>query len=217
MKKLLISALSMLAVAMSFTACSSNDDDFEMTDTETKGTAYATGPNAQVGWVQLWAGGPKFAEYNVGATSATDYGGYYCWGKTIDKDEHAAYNSGGIALSGTDDTATNLWGSNWRMPTQAELKALLNKCNVEWTAVNGVNGRKFTGRGDYSSNSVLLPAAGDCDFGNVFDQGNCGDYWSSTPAGSEPAYRLRFRSDYQRVYDSLRDIGYSVRAVLKED
>ena len=38
--------------------------------------------NIDVNWIQLWAGGPKFAEYNVGATSVTDYGGYYCWGGT---------------------------------------------------------------------------------------------------------------------------------------
>ena len=38
----------------------------------------------EVGWVQLWPGGPKFAAYNVGAAdnAATAYGDYYMWGAT---------------------------------------------------------------------------------------------------------------------------------------
>ena len=205
MKKKLFAFMA-LAATLAATSCQSDEellqeDPQEPTNgTSTTGTAPATinGTTVDVKWIQLWKKGPKFAEYNVGVTDdkAESYGGYYKWENNI---------------------ATQSWGSNWRMPIRVELQALLALCDVAWTTVNGVNGLKFTGKGDYSSNSVFLPAAGDCDFGNVFDQGNCGDYWSSTPAGSEPAYRLRFRSDYQRVYDSLRDIGYSVRAVLKED
>ena len=47
------------------------------------GTAKRTG-DIDVRWVQLWEGGPKFAEYNVGAENknAEDYGGYYCWGSS---------------------------------------------------------------------------------------------------------------------------------------
>ena len=183
----------------------------------TTGTAAATGIG-NVGWVQLWTDGPKFAEYNVGVTDgkAESYGGYYCWGSSIDKDSNAAYKSGNDALIGTDDTATNLWGSEWRMPTKAELDGLLANCDVAWTTVNGVNGRKFTGKGDYASNSVFLPAAGDCISGSVLVQGDFGYYWSSTPDGSRYAYGLLFGSGYQYVGYSGRDVGYSVRAVLAE-
>ena len=40
--------------------------------------------NIDVGWVQLWPGGPKFAAYNVAAAgnAATAYGDYYMWGAT---------------------------------------------------------------------------------------------------------------------------------------
>ena len=178
------------------------------------GTAQRTG-GIDVNWVQLWAGGPKFAEYNVGAANnkAEDYGGYYCWGSSINKDSNAVYNNGTDALTDTDDTATNLWGSAWRMPTQAELEALLANCDVERTAVNGVNGRKFTGKGDYASNSVFLPSAGICDSGNVGVQGDDGYYWSSTPNG-DLAYYLYFKSDDRYVGHAYRFYGYSVRAVL---
>ena len=186
----------------------------------TIGTAKATigGSEVDVNWVRLWAGGPKFAEYNVGVTDgkAESYGGYYCWGSSIDKDPSAAYKEGTDALTGTDDTATNLWGNNWRMPTEGELEALLANCDVEWTAVNGVNGRKFTGKGDYASNSVFLPAAGACVYGYVYGQGGVGDYWSSTLDDSNDTYRLYFDSDGQSVLHGYRSGGSSVRAVLAE-
>ncbi|MCQ2259494.1 MAG: hypothetical protein MJZ41_16140 [Bacteroidaceae bacterium] len=186
----------------------------------TTGTAKATigGSEVDVNWVQLWENGPKFAEYNVGVTDgkAESYGGYYCWGSSIDKDPSAAYKEGTDALTGTDDTATNLWGNNWRMPTKAELDDLLANCDVAWTTVNGVNGRKFTGKGDYASNSVLLPAAGYCSHGGVGDRGNDGDYWSSTPDDSDSAYFLFFDSSIQYMDYDNRSYGYSVRAVLAE-
>ena len=187
----------------------------------TTGTAKATigGSEVDVNWVQLWENGPKFAEYNVGVTDgkAESYGGYYCWGSSIDKDQSAAYKSGTDPLTGTDDTATNLWGNNWRMPTKAELEALLTNCDVEWTTVGGVNGRKFTGKvAPYTSNSVFLPAAGYCGYGGVYGQGSYGYYWSSTPSGSYDASYLYFDSGYQNVYNYNRYLGYSVRAVLAE-
>jgi len=187
----------------------------------TTGTAKATigGSEVDVNWVQLWENGPKFAEYNVGVTDgkAESYGGYYCWGSSIDKDQSAAYKSGTDPLTGTDDTATNLWGNNWRMPTKAELEALLTNCDVEWTTVGGVNGRKFTGKvAPYTSNSVFLPAAGLCDFGGVIGQGRSGFYWSSTPNGSNDAYDLYCNSGDQYVFNDYRDYGCSVRAVLAE-
>ena len=181
------------------------------------GTEKRTG-NIDVNWVQLWEDGPKFAEYNLGAANnkAEDYGGYYAWGGSQDKvDDH---KTGTDALSGDSDTATQLWGDNWRMPTKAEFEALLANCTVEWTNVNGVDGRKFTGKGDYLSNSVFLPAAGYCNGGNVYSQGLNGRFWSSTPSGSDYAYDLYVGSGSQSVedYNRYRRHGYSVRAVLAE-
>ena len=192
----------------------------------TTGKAKATigGSEVDVNWVQLWADGPKFAEFNVGATSATEYGGYYAWGGSQDKvDDH---NTGSYPLSGDSDTATKLWGSNWRLPTQTELEGLLNNCVAVWTTVNGVSGSKFTGKGDYSSCSVFLPAAGNCQPDGLRDQGDVGMYWSSTPnyadSKNRKAYRLYFNSKLNsdpsdqnlRVDDGPRYSGNSVRAVL---
>lgn len=173
-----------------------------------------------VNWVQLWENGPKFAEYNVGATSATEYGGYYCWGSSVDQDRNIYFNKNNNELTGNDDTATKLWGSAWRMPTQAELQALIDNCDVQWTTVNGVNGRKFTGKGDFASNSVFLPAAGYCYYsggdGGVRGQGIYGYYWSSTPCRQSISYFLDFVQSRQYVHDDWCDYGRSVRAVLAE-
>ena len=198
----------------------SEADNVVFKETPTTGTEKRKG-DIDVNWVQLWAGGPKFAEYNVGAANnkAEDYGEYYAWGGSQDKvDDH---NTGTDALSGDSDTATKLWGSNWRMPTSAELEELIANCDVEWTDSykgSGKQGRIFTGKGAYSSNSVFLPAAGYCNGGNVYSQGGNGRFWSSTPSGSNNAYVLYVGSGSQSVTDymRIRSHGYSVRAVLAE-
>lgn len=191
-----------------------------LTRAEMTGTATAIigGVETNVKWSQLWAGGPKFAEYNVGATSATEYGGYYAWGGSENKS--TTYKSGSAALTGTDDTATNLWGSNWRMPTQAEFQALLNNenCTCTWTNQDGVNGLLCTGYDAYSSNSVFLPAAGNYFDGRVSGQNNYGYYWSSTAIEGYEAYYLGFwYSGGKSVYSYERYYGLSVRAVLAEE
>ena len=181
------------------------------------GTAKRTG-DIDVNWVQLWKDGPKFAEYNVGAANnkAEDFGGYYAWGGHTNKTNDSY--TGSENLSGTYDTATNLWGSNWRMPTQAEFQALLNNenCTCTWTNQDGVNGLLCTGYDAYSSNSVFLPAAGNYFNGRVSGQDGYGYYWSSTAIESYEAYYLGFRSGGRSVYPDDRYYGYSVRAVLAE-
>ena len=182
-------------------------------NTPTTGKAYAKDPDCEVNWVQLWKDGPKFAEYNVGVTDgkAESFGGYYCWGGFVDNDPEMTYNTGSVNLTGEYDTATKLWGSNWRMPAKAELKALLASANCTWefTTVGGVNGYKFTGIGDYASNSLFLPI-----------DGEIGDYWTANPmpGSSESACQLHLDTEYKpsTSYSSYRYCGYSVRAVLNE-
>ena len=210
-------------VVATYTADQADNVVFEEAQgSTTTGTAKATigSSEVDVNWVQLWADGPKFAEYNVGVTDgrAESYGGYYCWGKSTDQEPNGNYKDGSDALTNTDDTAYDLWGSAWRMPRKDELEALCNEsnCTITWKTVNGVNGREFTGKGDYASNSVFLPAAGYCYYGDVHDQGYDGFYWSSTPDGSNYASYLLFNSGCQDVFDGDRYYGFSVRAVLAE-
>lgn len=197
---------------------------------ETTGKAKAIVNNnvVDVPWVQLWEGGPKFAEYNVGVIDghAWSYGGYYCWGGSIDQDMDLTYNNGTDKLSGTDDTATKLWGANWRMPTLTEYQALRLNCDVVMKTVNGINGYEFTGKNaPYNSNSIFLPAAGA--FSNadkiLVGVGSNTRYWSCTPTSTDylgqPAANMLSCTGLDKspsLAYQHRTLGYSVRAVLAE-
>lgn len=173
-------------------------------------------------WVQLWADGPKFAECNVGSEhlAPEDAGGYYTWGGThsiVHLPSPTTYNDGMVQLTGDNDIATRLWGSPWRMPTKAELEALLANCNVEYTSVNGVSGYRFTGKvKPYNANSIFLPAAGYCGHNNngtIYSDGKIAYYWSSTPYHfDDVAYNLALVT--KEVTGGVRRAGFSVRAVM---
>lgn len=114
-----------------------------------------------IGWVQLWAGGPKFATKNVE--------GEMTW---------------------TDATKTGdqyVWGANWRTPTKDELNFVdakegtgkydFNPLNTkaEVQVQNGVPGILYTGiQPGYTDKSIFLPRqSGDESWFSA-----C--YWSST-------------------------------------
>ncbi|MBR6590758.1 MAG: fimbrillin family protein [Bacteroidaceae bacterium] len=170
----------------------------------------------------------KWASCNVGATSPEEYGGYYAWGETEEKEDYSASTSLTYGLSESElqsrgiigedgnltasyDVAATKWGGDWRMPTQAELQELVEKCTWEWTTQNGVNGRKVTGPNGIF---IFLPAAGnwyDTDLNNV---GSIGGYWSATPYNYvNRAYDLSFGSGGYYWSHNNRYFGNSVRPV----
>lgn len=192
----------------------------------TRGTAKATieGKEVDVPWVQLWENGPKWAEYNVGVTDGKpeSYGGHYCWGGSIDRDPNRTYKHGTEALSGNDDTAKAVWGSNWRMPTKEELELLHNgeKTDTDWTTVNGVKCKSFKGRDKYKDNIIYMPAAGYYD-GRLINDGDNGYCycWTSTPYPSESndySWHLILMNGVKQFTYHHRDCESSVRAVLME-
>lgn len=161
--------------------------------------------------------GTLWAKYNVGATSETEYGNYYQYGKGADD---YSVTSGQSDYSGTEDplatsadTAAQVWGTNWHIPTQAQLKELTANTTYEWTTINGVNGAKFTAQ---NGNYIFIPAAGYYYNDSVFDAGVCGHYWGSSPGGSNKAYHLFFSNNIygKGVYNVDRNSGYSVRPVI---
>ena len=118
-------------------------------------------------------------------------------------------------LTSEHDAATAHLGAPWRMPTEAEMSALISNCNTIWTNRNGVAGQLVTGKGDYASRSIFLPAAGYGSSSYLRSSGSYGYYWSSSPNSdySDSAWYLGFcsgdfyRSDYGRYG------GQSVRSV----
>ena len=199
------------------------------------GTADVTGTYAgrtSCGWVKLWAGGPKWAEFNVGSTitsyasasgcSTATVGGLYAWGTPGADGRTSTW--GDSVSTGTDDIATSIWGSNWQMPTSSQLNALLSNCDWMWCDGSDAQyadgctlaGWKVKGRGSYASNSIFLPVGGEfSSAGEEINDEDYGYYWSSNEADEGYASSLSFdESDKDTDYGN-RTYGYSVRAVLK--
>lgn len=119
----------------------------------------------EIGWVQLWAGGPKFATQNVAGT-----------------------------MKWTDAVKNKFWGGNWRVPTKDEMGLSANyTVNTEKVSAvyrcneNGVWGFEFTGiTPGYTNVSLFLPANPD-----ALDSWGAATYWTATPVGSNTAgYQL---------------------------
>lgn len=182
--------------------------------------------------------GTKWADRNVGASSASDYGGYFAWGETSTKSDYDwstyLYGSGWGELTKyctesncgkdgftddktelelSDDVAHKQWGGSWRMPSKEQFEELINNTTSEFTTVNNVKGYLFTAS---NGNSIFLPAAGYRDDTSLDDAGSNGNYWSRTLNGTLLAYDLYFYSDGVAVYYSGygdRNFGLTVRPV----
>lgn len=140
----------------------------------------------------------KWAAWNIGATSPDQYGDYFAYGEVKPKsdytllnyewlyygylegedlDEWEYYLKLGANFSGTNYDAAHVnWGDKWRMPSRAEWQELFNNCDKIWTAVNGVEGARFTSR--INGNSIFLPAAGNKFDGQSTHQGTSCMYWT---------------------------------------
>ena len=169
-------------------------------------------------WVDLGLS-VKWATCNVGASSPSDYGNYYAWGETRTKSEYTEDNSstyginiGDISGDSRYDVARANWGGTWRLPTQAEMQELIDKCTWTWTSQGGHNGYRVTGP---NGSSIFLPAAGYRNGSSLHYAGGYGYYWSSTPNESDArdAYYLGFNSSDHYLSWGSRHGGRSVRPV----
>jgi hypothetical protein len=180
--------------------------------------------------------GTKWASCNVGAFHPWEYGGYYAWGETEEKNVYndvtyqyfEGENVDGDGnyeklvecevlsenISGTEyDVAHVKLGDGWQMPTREQFMELLNKCHREWTELHAVKGLKFIGP---NGNSIFLPAGGCRENSNLKCLGDYGYYWSSMLPKRERfnAHNLVFCADYAFWYGFVgRNIGHSVRPV----
>ena len=117
-----------------------------------------------------------------------------------------------IAGDSRYDAARANWGGTWRMPTEAEIEELVDKCKTQWTTQGGHNGYLVTGP---NGNSIFLPAAGWRYGSSLKFEGEYGYYWSSTPCdgNTEYAFYLFFNSGSFGRNWSYRYRGYTVRPV----
>lgn len=158
--------------------------------------------------------GTKWATMNVGASSETDYGNYYQYGKGA---AQYAATSGQSDYSGTEnplsmsvDTARQTLGGSWHIPTNAQWQELINQCTWIWTTKSWISGYSVSRNGK----SIFLPAAGFFNGGNKSNVGSNGRYWSSTPIDSSSAYHYNFYSTDKYTGGTMRYLGLSVRPVI---
>lgn len=135
--------------------------------------------------------GTKWACCNVGAHAPEEFGGYYSWGETEEKDSYGSkdYLYSGIDLgndiSGTDKDVAHVhpdWGNSWQMPRKKDFEELNAECEFKRVNHNGVSGYKTIGP---NGNKVFLPLTGVVFKTNinpyyVEERGSAGYYWSST-------------------------------------
>ena len=161
-----------------------------------------------------------WATMNVGASSPEDYGSYFAWGETSSKSSYDEDNSkthcksiGDIGGDSSTDVARANWGGSWRLPTAEEFRELIDNCNWTWTTLNGKAGYKVVSK--KNGNSIFLPAAGARLGTSLYDSGNIGRYWSSTPYGdnTDLADDLGFHSGGHYVGWGYRISGHTVRPV----
>ena len=160
--------------------------------------------------------GRKWATRNIGASVEYEYGELYAWGEVKTKSDYQTP----LYSYSTLDTAKELWGNSWTIPTKADFEELINKCTWKTITKNGIKGSEITGP---NGNTIFLPWSGWINATTIISRGTEGIYWSSTLGGDEKgAYELRVGEagwdpvkSKPWIYEDGRSGGRNIRPVLK--
>jgi hypothetical protein len=174
--------------------------------------------------------GLLWAETNIGAATAPDYGSYFAWGETVPKaryhtDTYKFYKKnfgytkytqkdGKKVLEKRDDAAFVNWGAECRMPTDEEFEELRSDENCTWSLTQKTNasnevvdGYQITSK--INGNSIFLPKASYRSLNDLTTFG--GDslfyYWTSTIIYESCAYNLGAQGN--------REYGSPIRPVAE--
>ena len=162
-----------------------------------------------------------FADEQGYYSGEVDGGDLFCW-NTADPFTFEVTQS---SWEDARDPCRKVGDGNWRTPTDAELKALVNAGNVWGENIYTMkdettkNGRYFgttavPAKAD-QDNYVFLPAAGNRLGSSCDDAGTSGHYWSATlnTSNTYNAYGLGFNSSVCYVGNYYRNDGFSLRCV----
>ena len=172
-----------------------------------------------------------WATMNVGATAATEAGGYFAWGETTSgkstysdsnykfwqSSAYTKYNSTDnlTTLEAEDDAATANWGAGVRMPTKAEFTALKDGCSVSYNRKTSIYTITSTG----NSQTISLPSS----TGYYRDSQKIGSqdlYWTSSLPNSDYVVNVttaQMSSSRITISDNTcRYFGCPVRAVTEK-
>lgn len=150
--------------------------------------------------------GTLWATCNLGARKPTDFGSYFAWGETEQKEDyfwrsyafgfknlfkycsHEEYGQVDnlSSLQPDDDAAAVLWGRGWQMPSREQLKELLERCDWEWTDnFAGTDVAGSLGISRANGRLIFLPAAGFYGNADLVHDGAQACYWSSSLADDD--------------------------------
>lgn len=158
----------------------------------------------------------KWASHNLGAPCQEQPGYYVGWGDASCQLQSAYYDDYPVQkqIGGTAyDAARKMWGETWRIPTVQEMLELMQRCQWQWTQINGVTGFWITGS---TGNSIFLPAGGDrygCQFEDAYYFGR---YWCDQidEQDNARAYLLEFSQTSGNLYTLARYMGLLIRPVF---
>ena len=181
--------------------------------------------------------GTMWATCNVGATKPEDEGLLFQWGRTDGYrygDENNQFKIDNLTTASgklykeneildlDDDAAHVNMGGKWRMPTNNQLKELINNTTHNAVTINGVKGILLTS--NINGQLMFIPFSGWWDDDNFDYAGYYGIMWSSQVQASNVdnnAYILSCYSGgvagvgYTSVnYLDFRSYGFSVRGVF---
>ena len=192
-------------------------------------------------WVDLGLpSGTLWATCNVGANSPEEYGDYFAWGETEPKNiydfdhykfskgsgkmtkycTNSSYGSNGFTddlteLEPEDDAATANWGSDWQMPSKAQIEELIDPAftETEWTEINDFYGKKITSK--ENGNWIFFPAAGYRADSTTNRKGSYGSSWSRSLYENSPNDAYDWGFTYIDIYwgRDRRYLGQCVRPV----
>lgn len=160
----------------------------------------------------------KWASHNLGAPCQEQPGYYVGWGDSTCQQQSTCYDDYPLQrkIGGTIyDAARTFWGETWRIPTIQEMQELMQRCQWQWTQINGVTGFWITGS---TGNSIFLPAGGDrygCQYEDAYYYGR---YWCDQIDEQDKAraYLLEFSQTSGSLFSLARYMGLLIRPVLAD-
>ncbi len=155
---------------------------------KTSTTTTISGYNSDTG--KSYNPGDKYYEGSYSASDPTTMhyhvGNYYQWSAAT-----AGY-------TGTSQSTQSICPKGWTLPSQSQFQQLIN---------SGLSGSNFMNAPYYLLRGGWLRDS------SLYDAGSAGNYWSSTPNGSNRAHYLYFTSGSIDTYNFYRYLGLSVRCV----
>lgn len=151
--------------------------------------------------IQLWAGGPYWAETNVGAEEPYEYGLFFWWGDTI------GYRREGDAWGASDNSSQNFSFDSENTPTYNKSKAILQ--SEGWITADNVLTPEHDAAHIHWGGSWRLPTREELSALND----NCD--WTWTTMNGVNGYVVQGRDDYASASIFLPAAGFGERTSLE--